>query len=184
MSKLKDDSIWVTIKYQSMLALILRSYYDEDKSKILEMATSPKTIPDIVNETKLPKASTYRKVNSLLRDYLLFPVGHVLMKNGKLVTKYVALFEKMEINTVKNEISVRAKINKDIPYIIFKMVGERPGSTIEEKIIRKIQHSQNEREMIRRLAKHIEKRGLNKARLTNGDQSKQRSASYKPHVKI
>src|SRR5579863_9208123 len=105
MSKLKDESIWVTIKYKSMLALILRAYHDDDKSKILEMATRPKTIPDILNETKLPKASTYRKVNSLLRDYLLFPVGHVLMKNGKLVTKYVALFEKLEINTVKNEIS-------------------------------------------------------------------------------
>jgi hypothetical protein len=180
----KDDSIWVTIKYKSMLALILRSYHDDEKSKILEMAARPKTIPDIVHETKLPKASTYRKVNSLLRDYLLFPVGHVITKNGKLVTKYVALFEKLEINAVKNEISVRAKISKDIPYIIFKMVGERPGSTIEEKIIRKIQHSQNEQEMIRRLAKHIEKRGLNKVRPTNVDQPEKRSASNKPQVKI
>lgn len=178
-----SDSTWVTIKYKSMLALILRTYHDEDKSKILEMAVRPKTIPDIVSETKLPKASTYRKVNSLLRDYFLFPVGHVIMKNGKLVTKYVALFEKLEINTEKNEISVRAKINKDIPYIILKMVGERPGSTIEEKIIRKIQHSQNEREMVRRLAKHIEKRGLNKVRL-NGVQPKKRSAPHKPQVKI
>lgn len=167
-----------------MLALVLRAYHDDVKSKILEMAVRPQTIPEIINETKLPKASTYRKVNSLLRDYLLFPVGHVIMKNGKLVTKYVALFEKLEINTEKNEVSVRAKINKDIPYIIFKMVGERPGATIEEKIIRKIQHSQNEREMIKRLAKHIEKRGLNKARPTNGDQSKKRSASHKPQVKI
>jgi hypothetical protein len=167
-----------------MLTLILRSYYDDAKSKILELAIRPKTIPDIVYETKLPKTLTYRKVNSLLRDYLLFPVGHVLMKNGKLVTKYVSLFEKLEINTVKNEISVRAKISKDIPYIIFKLVGARPGTTIEEKIIRKIQHSQNEREMIKRLAKHIEKRGLNTVKLTNGDQSEKKSASYKSQVKI
>ena len=152
-----------------MLLMILRSYRDEDKSKILNVATRPKTIPEIVNESKLSKTLTYRKVHSLLRDYLLFPVGHTLMKNRKLVTKYVALFEKLEINIVKNDISLRAKINKDSPHIFFKIVGDRPGSTLEEKIIRKIKHSQNEQETIRRLVKHIEESGLNKVRLTNGD---------------
>jgi len=99
----------------------------------------------------------------------LFPVGHTLMKNRKLVAKYVALFEKIELKIVKNDVSVRAKISKDSPHIFFKMVGDRPGSTLEEKIIRKIKHSQNEQEMIRRLVKHIQKRGSNKVRLTNGN---------------
>jgi len=169
MGKTIDDPIWVTITDKSMLIMILRSYHDEDKDKILEAAARPKTIPDIVDESKLSKTLTYRKVHSLLRDYLLFPVGHTLMKNRKLVTKYVALFEKLEVNIVKNDISVRAKISKDSPHIFFKMVGDRPGSTLEEKIIRKIKHSQNEREMIRRLVKHIEKSGSNKVKLTNGD---------------
>ncbi len=161
-----DNPIWITITDKSMLIMILRSYRDEDKSKILEVATRPKTIPEIVDESKLSKTLTYRKVHSLLRDYLLFPAGHTLMKNQKLVTKYVALFEKLEINTVKNDISVRAKINKDSPSIFFKMVGDKVGSTLEEKIIRKIKHSQNEQETIRRLVKHIEKSGLKKVKLT------------------
>jgi hypothetical protein len=165
-----DGPIWVTITDKSMLIVILRSYHDEQKSKILEVATRPKTVPEIVDESKLSRTTIYRNVHSLLRDFLLFPVGHTLMKNRKLVTKYVALFEKIELNIVKNEISVRAKISKDSPPIFFKMVGDRPGSTLEQKIIRKIKHSQNEREMIRRLVKHIEKRGSGKVKLTNGDQ--------------
>ncbi|HET6458543.1 MAG TPA: hypothetical protein VFG24_06660 [Nitrosopumilaceae archaeon] len=164
-----DNPIWVTITDKSMLIMILQSYRDENKNKILKVTTRPKTIPDIVRESKLSKTLTYRNVHSLLRDYLLFPVGHTLMKNQKLVTKYVALFEKLEVNIVKNDISVRAKINKDSPSIFFKMVGDKEGSTLEEKIIRKIKHSQNEQETIRRLVKHIEKRGLNKVKLTNGD---------------
>src|SRR4029077_7694417 len=115
-----DNPIWVTITDKSMLIMILSSYRDEDKSKILEIATRPKTIPEIVDESKLSKTLTYRKVHSLLRDYLFFPDGHNIMKNQKLVTKYVALFEKLEINTVKNDISVRAKINKNSPSIFFK----------------------------------------------------------------
>ena len=167
MAKTNDGPIWVTITDKSMLIMILRSYHHADKSKILEVATRAKTIPDIVDESKLSRTSTYRNVHSLLRDYLLFPVGHTLMKNRKLVAKYVALFEKIELKIVKNDVSVRAKISKDSPHIFFKMVGDRPGSTLEEKIIRKIKHSQNEQEMIRRLVKHIEKRGSNKVRLTN-----------------
>jgi hypothetical protein len=161
-----DNPIWVTITDKAMLLMILRSYRDEDKSKILAVATRPKTIPEIVDESKLSKTLTYRKVQSLLRDYLLFPAGHTITKNQKLVTKYVALFEKLETNINKNDISVRAKINKNSPSIFFKMVGDKVGSTLEEKIIRKIKHSQNEQETIRRLVKHIEKKGLNKVKLT------------------
>src|SRR3989441_13354298 len=120
MGKTIDDPIWVTITDKSMLIMILRSYHDDDKDKILEVAARPKTIPDIIDESKLSKTLTYRKVHSLLRDYLLFPVGHTLMKNRKLVTKYVALFEKLEVNMVKNDVSVRAKISKDSPHIFFQ----------------------------------------------------------------
>ncbi len=167
MLKSGHDPKWVTIKDKPMLKMLLFSYADKDKKKILEIATKPKTIPNIVDESKLSRTSTYRKVNSLLQDYLLLPVGHILLENGKLVTKYVALFEKLEIHTEK-EISVTAQISKDAPRILFKMVGQRPGSTIEEKIIRKIKHSQNEREMIRRLLKHIKKSGSNKP-ILDGD---------------
>jgi hypothetical protein len=167
MLKSGHDPKWVTIKDKSMLRMLLLSYADNDKKKILEVATKPKTIPDIVVESKLPRTSTYRKINSLLQEYLLLPVGHILLENGKLVTKYVALFEKLEIHTEK-EISITAQISKEVAHILLKIVGERPGSTIEEKIIRKIKHSQNEREMIRRLLKHIKKRGSNKV-ILDGD---------------
>src|SRR5205807_10485521 len=144
MGKTIDSPIWVTMTDKSMITMILHSYYDDDKSKILEVATRPKTIPDIIDESKLSKTLTYRKVHSLLRDYLLFPVGHTLMKNRKLVTKYVALFEKFEVNMEKNDISVSAKSSKDTRHIFIKMVDDRPGSTIEEKIMRKFKHTQNE----------------------------------------
>ncbi|HYL65905.1 MAG TPA: hypothetical protein VEU72_01985 [Nitrosopumilaceae archaeon] len=166
-----DNPIWVTITDKSMLIMILSSYRDEDKKKILNIATRPKTIPEIVHESKLSKTLTYRKVQSLLQDYLLFPAGHTLTKNQKLVTKYVSLFEELETNIEKNDVSVRAKINKNSPSIFFKMVGDKVGSTLEEKIIRKIKHSQNEQETIRRLVKHLKKSGLKKIKLTKKNQS-------------
>jgi len=94
---------WVNIKSKPLIMLILQSYADADKKKILDAAEKPKIILDIIDTCKLPQTSTYRKINSLIKTGLLIPSGIVSMKYGKNVIRYVSLFENLEINIVKNE---------------------------------------------------------------------------------
>jgi hypothetical protein len=116
----------VTIKDKSIISLILHSYADDDKKKILNVAANkPRIILDIINACKLPQTSSYRKINSLIKNGLLIPDGQIPRKFGKKVTKYVALFENLEINIIKNDISVKARLSEGARHAIFRMMREK-----------------------------------------------------------
>jgi hypothetical protein len=116
----------VTIKDKSIISLILHSYADEDKKKILNTtANKPRIILDIISACKLPQTSSYRKINSLIKNGLLIPNGKIPRKYGKIVTKYISLFENLEINIVKNDISVKAKFSEDAYQAVFRMMREK-----------------------------------------------------------
>jgi hypothetical protein len=122
---IKLSSKWITIKNKPLIMLILQSYADADKKKILDAAKKPKIILGIIDTCKLPQTSTYRKINSLIKNGLLIPGGNVSMKYGKNVTKYVSLFENLEINIVKNDVSIKAKISEDSRLAVLRMMRER-----------------------------------------------------------
>src|SRR5215813_647751 len=117
---------YILIKDKSIISLILRSYADVDKKKILTVTVNkPRIILDIINVCKLPQTSCYRKINSLIKSGLLIPDGEVNKKYGKKVIRYVSLFENLEINIVKNEISIKAKFSEDACYSVFRMMREK-----------------------------------------------------------
>lgn len=116
----------VTIKDKSIITLILHSYADDDTKKILNVtANKPRIILDIINACKLPQTSSYRKINSLIKNGLLIPDGEVPRKFGKKVTKYVSLFENLEIDIIKNDISVKARFSEGARHAIFRMMREK-----------------------------------------------------------
>ncbi len=116
----------VTIKAKPIISLILHSYADDDKKKILNVtANKPRIILDIINACKLPQTSSYRKINSLIKNGLLIPDGQIPRKFGKKVTKYVALFENLEIDIIKNDISVKARLSEGARHAIFRMMREK-----------------------------------------------------------
>jgi len=81
----------ITIKDRSIISLILHSYADDDKKKILNTVVhKPRIILDIINTCKLPQTSSYRKINSLVKNGMLIPYGEVPRKYGKIVIKYVS----------------------------------------------------------------------------------------------
>ncbi len=126
MEKLVSSNKVVTVKDKTIISLILRSYADEDKKKILNTtATKPRIILDIINTCKLPQTSSYRKINSLIKNGLLIPDGQIPRKYGKKVTKYVSLFDNLEINIVKNDISIKAKFSESACNAIFRMMREK-----------------------------------------------------------
>jgi len=115
-----------TIKDKSIISLILHSYADEDKKKILNStANKPRIILDIISTCKLPQTSSYRKINSLIKNGLLIPNGEIPRKYGKIVTKYISLFENLEISIVKNDISIKAKFSEDACQAIFRMMRDK-----------------------------------------------------------
>ena len=120
------NSKLVTIKDKSIISLILHSYADEDKKKILNTTVNkPRIILDIIGTCKLPQTSSYRKINSLVKNGMLIPHGEIPRKYGKIVTKYVSLFENLEINIVKNDISINAKFSEYARHAIFHMMREK-----------------------------------------------------------
>ncbi len=124
-SETKSGSKWIAIKDKSLILLILQSYADPDKKKILAAAEKPKIILDIIDMCKLPQTSTYRKINSLIGNGLLIPESQVSMKYGKTVIKYVSLFNNLEINIVKNDVIIRAKINKESINAVLKIMRQK-----------------------------------------------------------
>src|SRR5690348_1281413 len=127
----------VTIKDKSIISLILHSYADEDKKKILNTAANkPRIILDIISTCKLPQTSSYRKINSLIKNGLLIPNDEIPRRYGKIVTKYISLFENLEISIVKNDITVKAKFSEDACQAIFRMMRDRILNVKEENILR------------------------------------------------
>jgi len=121
-----SNNKFVVIKDKSIISLILHSYADEDKKKILNTtANKPRIILDIINTCKLPQTSSYRKINSLIKNGLLIPNGEIPRKFGKMVTRYISLFENLEINIVKNDISVKAKLSDDACHAILRMMRDK-----------------------------------------------------------
>jgi predicted transcriptional regulator len=125
----------VTIKDKSIISLILHSYADNDKKKILNtVVNKPRIILDIISACKLPQTSSYRKINSLIKNGMLIPDGEVPRKYGKIVTKYVSLFENLEINIVKNDISIKAKFSEYACRAIFHMMREKIVSIKKQNV--------------------------------------------------
>jgi hypothetical protein len=56
---------------------------------------------------------------------LLIPNGEIPKKYGKMVTKYISLFENLEINIAKNDINVKAKFSEEAHQAIFRMMREK-----------------------------------------------------------
>jgi transcriptional antiterminator len=123
--EVRSSSKWVSIKDKSLILLILQSYADPDKKKILVAAERPKIILDVIDTCKLPQTSTYRKINLLIRNGLLIPDSQVSMRYGKNVIKYVSLFTNLEINIVKNDVLIRAKINEESKNAVLRMMREK-----------------------------------------------------------
>ncbi|HET6458423.1 MAG TPA: hypothetical protein VFG24_06060, partial [Nitrosopumilaceae archaeon] len=62
---------------------------------------------------------------SLVKSGMLIPYGEIPRKYGKIVIKYVSLFENLEINIVKNDVSINAKFSEYARQAIFHMMREK-----------------------------------------------------------
>ena len=94
---------WITIANKDLAELILATYGDKEKRIILEVAFNrPSVILDLLETTGIPKSSGYRLINQLVDEGLLTEYGYAESTDGKKVSKYTALFEKVTIELDTN----------------------------------------------------------------------------------
>jgi DNA-binding transcriptional ArsR family regulator len=110
-----NDEHWVQIENPELTKIILESFGDDDKKKILAtLNEEPMLISQILDICKIPQTSGYRKINSLIEGGLLVPAGFVITPDGKRVTKYLSIFDNIRIDIVKNKISVSLHLQKGL----------------------------------------------------------------------
>ena len=108
----KSKDMWHTITDSNVNEIILQTFGDSDKKKILEtVSTTAKIIASILKECNLPQTSGYRKINQLIDDGLLVNSGYV-MKDNKKINKYVCIFNNLKINIEKNNLIVDVQLTK------------------------------------------------------------------------
>ena len=113
-SKSKSNN-WVIIQNDEVNKIILESFGDDDKAKILnDLVNEPKIIQDVLSDCKIPQTSGYRKINELIKDGLLASNGIYEGKDGKKIQKYRSLFDNLKINIIKNKITVEVQLNKPV----------------------------------------------------------------------
>jgi hypothetical protein len=102
-----SDDDWITIDNPSHIKLILENYADSDKRKILEVTSeTPLQIIKILNTCNVPQTSVYRKIASLIQNGLI--TREVSISNyGRRLVKYKPVFEKVQINIIKNKITLK-----------------------------------------------------------------------------
>ncbi len=89
---------WIIIENRELAELILETYGDKDKRIILEVAfMQPSAILDILEKAKIPESSGYGLINQLVENGLLTEQGYAKSSDGKRVSKYTALFERVKI---------------------------------------------------------------------------------------
>jgi hypothetical protein len=110
---------WISIENRDLAELILATYGDKDKRTILEVAfMNPSVILQILEAARIPKSSGYRIINQLVDDGLLTEQGYAESSDGKKVSKYTTLFEKVNIEIDTNGLI----FNAGFPLPSFPMV--------------------------------------------------------------
>ena len=88
----------------------MESLGDEDKKNIINsVIDEPRIISDMLEISKIPQTSGYRKINTLIQNGMLIPQGFSTTHDGKKVTKYKSVFENISIEIEKNKVIVKVQ---------------------------------------------------------------------------
>ena len=110
----ENKSSWITIYDQNLASLILESFGDPEKKKILECSfQQPNPIMKVVEFCDLPKTSGYRRTNELIKNGLLVETSSETTKEGKRISKYTSLFSQVRIDIGPDILHVQVLMNPD-----------------------------------------------------------------------
>ncbi len=94
---------------------VLEMLGDKDYRKILDMLIDKSLTPnEIQNKIDMPQASAYRKIETLVNAGLLVEDEKISGKNGRPAIKLTTLYRGLDMNIIKNRITIQVKISKEI----------------------------------------------------------------------
>ena len=109
-----DANYSIQIIEPKLIELILELFGDLETRKIFTcIFENELTIPQILNEAKIPKTSGYRKIENLILNGLILESGRVLSES-KRISKYRCVFDKIIIKMGKNNVVIQGIISKKI----------------------------------------------------------------------
>lgn len=104
----------IRIIEQELIDLILQVCGDSETRKIIRCVFSKDlTIPEILNECKIPKTSGYRKIENLIINGFILETGKVLSES-KRISKYRCVFDEIKIEMQKNNVIIHGVVNNKI----------------------------------------------------------------------
>jgi len=107
----KTNDNWVTISDPNINSIIIQTFGDLEKKKIIEaVIVTPKIIYEIIKECNLPQTSGYRKINQLIYDGFLIPIEFEIKENKK-IFKYICVFKNLKIEINSNKINASVQLN-------------------------------------------------------------------------
>ena len=110
-----SNSNWIQIKDSELSKIFLESFADKDKKMILgSVMDEPLIISKIIEISKIPQTSGYRKINFLIENGLLISNGFETTHDGKKVKKYETIFENVKVNIVKNDVEVKVQLKNTL----------------------------------------------------------------------
>ena len=109
----KNEST-ITIKDPSVAKEIFESYGDPAKKVILDLLNKPKSIPEAIAKSKLPKASAYNRIKEMIQDGLLTPAGYAKASDGRKVSEYVATFNKAVFEIQNKDMIVNVNVQNKL----------------------------------------------------------------------
>ena len=108
--KEKDESS-ITIKDPFIATKIFESYGNPVKKSILKVLQKhPKSIPEAIDEIKLPQASTYRRAKELIQDGLLTMVGYTQASDGRKVNEYTTTLNRVIFDFQEKGLHVNVRL--------------------------------------------------------------------------
>lgn len=104
----------VLIKDKHLAEMILKTYADGDKKMILDfIRDKSETVPRILSLCNLPNISGYRKMNHLIDDGFVVPVGLAESFEGKRAILYKSLIQKIQITINKDNVLTAILVPKE-----------------------------------------------------------------------
>lgn len=110
----ETSEIWLVIKNEHLIELILKTFADEDKKAIIDLIRDkPETIPKILERCKIPNTSGYRKMNQLIDDKMIMTTGLDETFEGKRAILYKSIIQQIQILINGNEVVAKIFVNQE-----------------------------------------------------------------------
>jgi len=105
--KKMDGKYLVEIIDSGLRDLVLESFGDSETRRIIScILENEYTIPEILQKSKVPKTSGYRKIENMIINGLIIESGIVLSESKK-ISKLQCVFQEINLDVKKEKISVK-----------------------------------------------------------------------------